>query len=144
MVSILQQRRKTSMFELIHGGNTKMFYSTDGIEEERCIGHMRFDFGSGEEFWHTWWPHAADEEHNTDLFKKELYSFIESLRAGLLRSASDAHKHINMLRLPTIEGDDSSYGCHVLTPQYAFFLRLNPQKGNYSYLYCYIRNEAEV
>lgn len=31
-----------------------MFYS-DSPAEPRCIGHLRMDFGSGQEFWTSWW-----------------------------------------------------------------------------------------
>ena len=40
-------------------GDYKMFYS-DGPAEDRCIGHLRGDFGkSGDEFWHSWFEESA-------------------------------------------------------------------------------------
>ena len=36
-----------------------------------CIGHLRGDFGSGTQFYTTWWPHQ-DDALNTSEFKADI------------------------------------------------------------------------
>lgn len=129
------------MFDLVPGGEDKLFYSQDMGVDIRCIGHVRFDFGSGNEFWHTWWPHIADEAHNKEAFKQELDALFAFLRSNILQSYDAAVRRIAEMRLPVIDGDPMYRGFHVLTPAYAYYVRLCMDKGNYSYCYCYVRND---
>ena len=118
-----------------------MFYGTDGPEEARRIGYMRFDFGDGNEFWHTWWPRSADSEHNTQAFKAEFVKLVDFLRSDILRSAGHASRQIAAMRLPAIDANARYHGCHILTGQHAYYIRLYPHSGDYSYLYCYRRDD---
>lgn len=64
-----------------------LFTLKDGEHHaDRCIGHVRGDFGSnGNEFHHTWWP--QHEELNTDEFKTELTQVVNELRSDSLRTS---------------------------------------------------------
>lgn len=38
-----------------------MFYSDcDPALRNACVGHLRMDFGSDNEFWNTWWGNRDD------------------------------------------------------------------------------------
>lgn len=59
----------------------ELFYS-QGEEQDRkngCVGHLRGDFGSGTEFWTTWWPHQNDRL-NKEPFKSDLDRVVNWLR----------------------------------------------------------------
>lgn len=127
-------------YSIIDGGETAKFYTSDEQTSNGCIGHMRFDFGDGYEFWQTWWPRTENEEYNTDVFKAEYSDLLKFLRAGILKSAGDASKQIRKLGLTPIDDDRRYYGCHVLTEQHAYYLRLSTSKGDYCYIYCYLCN----
>ena len=43
-----------------------------------CIGHLRGDFGSGQEFYTSWFDHRS--EYKTDEFKTELDEVVNTLR----------------------------------------------------------------
>lgn len=131
------------MFDLIPGGEVKLFYGGNGNLESRCIGHVRFDFGNGCTFWHTWWPHDADKDHNKAPFKQELNTLVNFLRSDILQSHDTAIRRATEMRLPMLDGDLRYYGFHVLTPAYAYYTRLCAYKGNYNYIYCYVHNDAE-
>lgn len=131
------------MFTIIPGGETDRFYSTDDPLAETRIGHVRFDFGCGNEFWTTWWPGCANDEHNTEAFRAELSSVVDFLRKDILQSAQMASKMVGKLKLPSIDDDHRYYGCHILTSLHAYYLRLYPGTGDYSYLYCYRREPAD-
>lgn len=132
------------MFELIPGGAEEMFYSTDGPEEKHRVGYMRMDFGDGGEFWSTWWPRSADSKHNTADFKAEMTGLVNFLRSGILKSAQIALRQVSALRLPCIDTDRRYYGFHILTGQHAYYVRLFPFRGDYSYVYCYRRNDSKA
>ena len=44
-----------------------------------CVGHLRGDFGSGKQFFTTWWPHQNDEL-NTPAFKADIDRAVNWLR----------------------------------------------------------------
>ena len=44
-----------------------------------CVGHLRGDFGSGKQFYTTWWPHQQDAL-NTPEFKADIDRTINWLR----------------------------------------------------------------
>ena len=131
------------MFELIPGSAHDMSYGTDGPHKERCIGHMRFDFGDGNEFWNTWWPGSADDEHNTADFKEELAHLITYLRSSILESAKMAYRQAMALRLPYLDTEQRYFGFHVRTKKHQYCIRLDPSRGNYSYVYCYFHDVGD-
>lgn len=119
-------------------GNKDLFYSGSD-SETRCIGHLRMDFGSGKEFWTSWHPHAAGE-HNNAAFSGELQSLVSQLRKTLLRNRARMYKYLAEYPAAVLEdGSLRYYGYCVRTARYAFYIRCTPELGNYSYIYCYLR-----
>lgn len=115
------------------------------IGQSGSIGHLRADFGDGEQFHSTWWPYQ--EDRNTQQFKDEFGQIINTLRFdqdGILSSrrkmAAYCDKHPESRYGP----DSSDYGVRVDTEQYAYLLRLNPTPGVYNlYAYCYVRESLD-
>lgn len=58
-----------------------------------CIGHLRGDFGAGQEFFSSWFDHRG--EYKTDEFKAEFDEVVNSLRKkdGLLFSRDSIHDY---------------------------------------------------
>ena len=113
------------------------------ISQTGCIGHLRADFGSGEQFYSSWDDH--DKSRNTPEFKTEFDSVINALRSdvaygGILASRGKLGAYCNKHPESRYGPDSSDYGFRVDTEQYAYLLRLNPTPGVYNlYAYCYIR-----
>ena len=63
-----------------------LFYSDcEPTLRNACIGHVRMDFGSGNEFWTSWWGNR--EDMNDSAFKAELNDVVNTLRKdGLLKN----------------------------------------------------------
>ncbi len=115
-----------------------MFYSDcDPALRNACIGHVRMDFGSGSEFWTTWWGNR--EDMNDGNFKAELNDVVNSLRKdGLLKNRSEMQRACgNNLGLALGE----AYGFSVETDKNLFLLRCQPGQGYDCYLYCYNKQE---
>ena len=118
-----------------------MFYSDcEPALRNACIGHVRMDFGSGSEFWTTWWGNGGDM-NNSD-FKAELNSVVNSLRKdGLLKNRSEMQRAC---------GNNSSLAlgeAHVFsveTDKNLFLLRCQPGQGYDCYLYCYNKQELQL
>lgn len=124
------------------GGDPALFYSDPNPAEEHCIGYVRFDFGRGNEFWHTWWPGRADAAGNTPAFKRELAKVVNALREDILKSAEEAQKEIARLGIPFLSEGRHHYGFHVDTQYRSYYVRLFPYAGDYSYIYCYQREDV--
>ena len=112
--------------------------STQIAAQTGCIGHLRADLGSGKEFYSSWDDHRADLK--TSEFKEELDTVINTLREGILKSRTAlaqycyAHPEADF-------GNGREWGLRVNTAQYAYLMRLNPNRGEYSlYCYCYRRD----
>ncbi len=115
-----------------------MFFSTD-FQDQACIGHLRGDFGSGTEFWTTWWDHH-DELKDQD-FKNELDDVVNTLRRDgplkNLRAMEQFCQEHEQARMSPASSRDS-FGLRVDTAQHRYYLRLLPLRGNYNfYIYCY-------
>ncbi|HBH94326.1 MAG TPA: hypothetical protein DDX91_01130 [Ruminococcaceae bacterium] len=115
-----------------------LFYSDcEPALRNACIGHVRMDFGSGSEFWTTWWGNR--EDMNDSAFKTELNEVVNRLRKdGLLRNRSE---------MQIACGNNSSlalgeaHGFSVETDKNIFLLRCQPGQGYDCYLYCYNKQE---
>lgn len=116
-----------------------MFYSDcEPSLRNACVGHLRMDFGSGNEFYSSWF--GSREDLNDSAFKAELQEVVNELRRdGLLKNRRemqlfcDAHQSLNL---------DESCGFSVETDSYIFLLRCRPERGNYDcYCYCYDKRE---
>ncbi len=116
-----------------------MFYSDcEPALQNACVGHLRMDFGSGNEFYSSWFE--SRENLNDSAFKAELNEVVNELRKeGLLKNRRemqrfcDAHQSLNL---------DESCGFSVETNSHLFLLRCRPERGNYDcYCYCYDKRE---
>lgn len=116
-----------------------MFYSDcEPALRNTCVGHLRMDFGSGNEFYSSWF--GSREDLNDSAFKAELQEVVNELRKdGLLKNRRemlrfcDAHQSLNL---------DESCGFSVETDSHIFLLRCRPERGNYDcYCYCYDKRE---
>ena len=129
-------------FEVTAGtdGTREMYYS-DSEAEARCIGHLRGDFGSGgTEFWTTWFPHAATDR-NDKAFQDEFSSLVKTLRRNLLKNRVFMQKYLREHDSLMLEsGVITSRGYMVTTEQYEYYIRCQPQPGDYNfYIYAYVR-----
>ena len=112
-----------------------------------CIGHLRGDFGSGKQFYTTWWPHQNDCL-NTEPFKADIDRVVNWLRGetGPLHDFTSMERFCRMHeRSATVpEAMLKSYGFSIDTRQYQYMLRCTPVKGDYNfYLYCYDKDARE-
>ena len=113
-----------------------------------CVGHLRGDFGSGKQFYTTWWPHQHDALNTPD-FKADIDRTINWLREqpdSPLRDFDSMNRYCNRYeRICAIKGALlPSCGFMVKTKQYVYMLRCTPIKGDYQfYCYCYRRENFE-
>lgn len=111
-----------------------LFTLKDGEHHaDRCIGHVRGDFGSnGNEFHHTWWP--QHEELNTDEFKTELTQVVNELRSdscGLLKSRKSMQSFCCDHARAKLLGhwNSETYGFKICTEKYMYYTE-NADNGN--------------
>lgn len=117
-----------------------MFYSDcEPALRNACVGHLRMNFGSGNEFYSSWF--GSRDDLNDSAFKAELNEVVNELRRdGLLKNRRemqrfcDAHQSLNL---------DESCGFSVETDSHLFLLRCRPERGNYD-CYCYCYNKREL
>ena len=113
-----------------------------------CIGHLRGDFGSGKQFYTTWWPHQADRL-NTPEFKADIDRTV-----NWLREQPDSPLHdLNAMQFCYKRYRNSCEIKNAVLPscaflveskQYVYMLRCTPTKGDYNfYMYCYQRAAFE-
>ena len=127
-------------FDVVPNGQTEMFYSSTPAED-RCVGHLRIDFGNGEEFYSTWWPHSAESMNNAD-FREDLNRMVNTLRKSLLKSLAKMRKYLAEHPAPELE--EGSRGYRVETDRFEYFLRCTPMRGTYNaYIYCYANKRGE-
>ena len=112
-----------------------------------CIGHLRGDFGTGKEFWTTWFPNTC-HELNDDHFKTIFDAVINELRkdgqvlSGRCNMFNYAHtKHDCKLTESIYK--DSAWGFRILTQDYAFYLNCTPVHGDYNF-YCYCFDKSKL
>ena len=118
-----------------------LFYSDcESSLRNACIGHVRMDFGSGNEFWTSWWGNR--EDMNDSAFKAELNDVVNTLRKdGLLKNRYEMQKVCgNNQSLALGEG----HGFSVETDNNVFLFRCQPGQGYDCYLYCYNKQELQL
>ena len=111
-----------------------------------CVGYLRGDFGTtGKEFYSSWFD--SMKYLKTPEFKEELDAVINALRqdvqyGGLLKDRSSLSSACHTSNTPRFGRDES--GFRVNTPDYAYLLRLNPNRGEYNfYIYCFKRDTLD-
>ena len=113
-----------------------------------CVGHLRGDFGSGKQFYTTWWPHQQDAL-NTPEFKADIDRTVNWLREqpdsplrdfDTMKRCCDRYERACAIKQAVLP----SCGFMVKTKQYVYMLRCTPVKGDYQfYCYCYRRENFE-
>lgn len=111
-----------------------------------CIGHLRADMDTdGKGFFSSWDDHRGDLK--TREFKDEFDEVINALRfdeqyGGVLKNRTSLTAYCHRHPDSAFEGNyTTEYGFRADTEQYAYMLRLNPNKGDYNlYCYCYRRD----
>ena len=112
------------------------------------MGHLRGDFGSGKQFYTTWWPHQQDAL-NTPEFKADIDRTVNWLReqpGSPLRDFDSMKRYCNRYeQICAIKGALlPSCGFMAKTQRYVYMLRCTPAKGDYNfYIYCYQREPFE-
>lgn len=117
------------------------------IMQTGLIGHLRGDFGSsGEEFHTTWDDHKKDIK--SEDFVAEFDEVINALRTdkrfgGILKSSGKMRAFCSKYPESSIE-QGYNYGFRADTAHYSYMLRVTPKKGEYNlYCYCYLRQWLE-
>lgn len=121
------------------------FFFSQGSERDAeigCIGHMRFYYTPAGAFvWSLWEPHQKEPE--PAVFIDEFDAVVDFLREGPLEDLSAVQRfcqeHPNA-RLPERYRGDS-FGFCMGTQSYNYYFRLFPHAGDYSYCYCYDRDQ---
>lgn len=108
------------------------------------IGYLRADMGiSGKGFYSTWNDVRSDIK--TQDFKDEFDTVMNKLREEILKDRTSLSGYCNAHPESSFGRDNlgnvREYGVRVNTDNYAYLLRLNPNKGEYN-LYCYCYRKA--
>lgn len=108
-----------------------------------CIGYLRGDFGTtGKEFYSSWFDNMAYLK--TPEFQAELDTVVNTLRespqyGGILADRHSLSSACHQSTTPEFGRDE--FGFRLNTQDYAYLLRLNPNRGEYNfYIYCYRRD----
>ena len=111
------------------------------MEQIGCIGYLRADMdSSGKGFYSTWNDFRTDLK--TPAFKGEFDAVINALRfddacSGILKDRDSLAQYCYS-HPDTSYGNSREYGIRVDTEDHAYYMRLNPHKGEYNlYCYCY-------
>ena len=114
-----------------------------------CIGHLRVDMDStGTGFFSSWDTHSPSLKD--DAFKTEFDKLIHELRfnkdlGGILTNRISMSKFCRSIPGSEISDDGRNFGFRVDTDEYAYMLRLNPNKGEYNaYIYAYDREMLDT
>lgn len=119
------------------------------LHSSGCIGHLRVDMDStGTGFFSSWDTHSPSLKD--DAFKTEFDKLIHELRfnedlGGVLANRSSMSKFCHAIPGSEITDDGRNFGFRVDTDEYAYMLRLNPNKGEYNaYIYAYDREMLDT
>ena len=116
--------------------------SSDIAGRTGLIGYLRADMDrDGKGFFSTW--NDILPGLKTDDFKKEFDEVINSLReeGDILHDRQSLEKYCHSTPQSKMTWDCDYYGVRVDTENYAYLLRLNPNKGEYNlYCYCYTKD----
>lgn len=124
-------------------GEREFTYSQEqaAMEQMGCIGYLRADMdSSGKGFYSTWNDFRTDLK--TPAFKGEFDAVINALRfddaySGILKERDSLARYCYS-HPDTSYGNSREYGICVDTEDNAYYMRLNPHKGEYNlYCYCY-------
>lgn len=70
-------------------------------------------------------------------------SVVDSLRSTMLSSANLALHELIAAGTPILDENLRYYGFHIDTEAHSYYVRVCPYIGDYSYIYCYMREEGD-
>lgn len=111
-------------------------------EEECCVGHLRGDFGCGNQFYTSWWPHH--DEIKATGFGREFDNIVNGLRhQGLLADLPTMSRRCVAYPDAQFDGQwTKQYAFRIDAPHIVAFLRCAPVRGDYNfYLYAYEKTQ---
>lgn len=121
-----------------------LFYSQDEEQdrEHGCVGHVRFDHGSGKEFWSTWWSRGTELE--SDEFREEHKAVMEEIgQNGPLHDRDTMARFCAEHPESALQDPYGSHGFKLETDKCCYYVRCDPRPGDYSYIYIYDRATLE-
>lgn len=124
---------------------TRTYSNPSEAIENACVGHLRGDFGSGKQFYTTWWP-RHNGELVTDTFREELDATVNRLREnGMLKDLDTMREFVRQMANGALgEKYRNEYGYITQSDHHEFYIRCNPRQGNYNfYIYAYERSLLE-
>lgn len=102
------------------------------------IGYMRGDFGSGENFYHSWFDYQS--VLNTPEFKADFQKAVDILRKTVLKDIYAMNRYCSNYPKALIEGSNNAHCFKANSEKYTYFLRATPRKDEYNfYIYCYAK-----
>lgn len=109
----------------------------------KLIGHMRGDFGSGQEFHHSWFDYQP--AFNTPEFKADFQKAVDTFRQTVLKDIYTMSRFCNQYRKALIENSNNAHCFKANSGKYQYFLRATPRKCEYNfYCYCYLKEPERV
>ena len=115
------------------------------MDDSACIGHLRVDMGSnGKGFFTNWDDHRP--ELKSPEFKAEFDVLINTLRGDgddgyFLKDRDSLKKFCYKFPESKMTDEGREFGFRIDTDDYAYMLRLNPNRGEYAaYVYAYERD----
>ena len=113
------------------------FYSSLLRERPGCIGHLRGAMDKNGIFLTSWDDHHP--ELKTQAFKDEFDQLIAFLRESVLKNRKTLVNYCYLSDQHILDRD--SCGFRVDSYNYAYYVRLNPNPGDYNcYIYAYDRD----
>lgn len=122
------------------------FYAQSGQLKLQCgsIGHLRGNFDSSGNMFHTTWNDHC-ELYKTTVFQAELDKVINALRfdeqyGKLLASRNAMTKYCYKQKDSAFKGSYcTEYGFRADTDNHTYVIRCNPSNGDYNfYVFCYV------
>lgn len=111
---------------------------SSGEHNPKLIGHMRGDFGSGQEFYHSWVDYQP--AFNTPEFKADFQKAVDTFRKTVLKDIYTMSRFCNQYRKALIENSNNAHCFKANSEKYQYFLRATPRKGEYNfYIHCYLK-----
>ena len=141
----MDKAKEKYMLEAITQSEFEFTFKPDKSDIKRgCMGYLRGDFGSGEQFYYTWFD--EDEGLKTEEFEQEFDDLVnyfrESESVPLLKSRADMGKVLQYIGAAPYKNDENIKGIKVVTENHTYYMRCFSQSGDYNfYIFCYSSSE---
>lgn len=134
----------TYILQVARSEDQILSYSPSSEEHNpKLIGHMRGDFGSGQEFHHSWFDYQP--ALSTPEFKVDFQKAVDTFRKTVLKDVYAMSRFCNQYRKALIENSNYAHCFKANSGKYQYFLRATPRKGEYNfYIYCYLKEPERI